>query len=142
MQPVASSSIRAIGYDEDLSELWIAYHNAPDPYVYLNVPADAFTGLEEAGSKGEYVNRMIKPFYPYEQRPWLGGTASAGQAAARLRSAGCQFKEFGDAAGGMVGDAGEHVSEVMLRVEAVELCAFDQRVHCRGTSSACIGAGE
>ena len=73
LQPVASSSIRAIGYDQDVSELWIAYHSAADPYVYLEVPADVFAELDEAGSKGEYVNRMIKPFYRYEQRPWPGG---------------------------------------------------------------------
>lgn len=73
LQPVASSSIRAIGYDRDRSELWIAYHSAADPYVYLEVPADVFAELEEAGSKGEYVNRRIKPFYRYQQRRWPGG---------------------------------------------------------------------
>jgi hypothetical protein len=76
LQPVASSSIRAIGYDQDVSELWIGYHTAADPYVYLGVPADAFAELEEAGSKGGYVNRMIKPFYRYERRPWPGGRGS------------------------------------------------------------------
>jgi hypothetical protein len=76
LQQVASSSIRAIGYDEDVSELWIAYHTAADPYVYLGVPADAFAELEEAGSKGAYVNRLIKPFYLYERRPWPGGRGS------------------------------------------------------------------
>lgn len=73
LQPVASASIRAIGYDRDVSKLWIAYHSAADPHVYLGVPADAFAELEAAGSKGEYVNPMIKPFYRYEQRPWPGG---------------------------------------------------------------------
>jgi hypothetical protein len=73
LQPVASSSIRAIGYDQDASELWIAYHSAADPYVYLEVPAEVFAELEEAGSKGNYVNRMIKPFYRYERRAWPSG---------------------------------------------------------------------
>jgi hypothetical protein len=30
----------------------------------------------------------------------------------------------------------------MLRVEASELCALDQRVHCRGPAAAGIGASE
>jgi hypothetical protein len=30
-------------------------------------------------------------------------------------------QEFGDAAGRVVGDAGEHVGKVVLRIEAVEL---------------------
>jgi len=73
LQLVASSSIRAIGYDQNASELWVAYHTAADPYVYLEIPADAFAELEEAGSKGKYVNRMIKPFYRYERRAWPSG---------------------------------------------------------------------
>lgn len=42
----------------------------------------------------------------------------------------------------MVGDACEHVGEIVLRVDAVELGAFDQRVHRCGPSAAGIGAGE
>jgi hypothetical protein len=34
-------------------------------------------------------------------------------------------QEFGNAPSGVVGDSSEHVGEVMLRVEAVELGAFD-----------------
>ena len=32
----------------------------------------------------------------------------------------------------MIGDAGEQVGDVVLRVESVELGALDQRVHRRG----------
>ena len=42
----------------------------------------------------------------------------------------------------MVGNAGEHVGEIMLRVEAVELGAFDQRIDRRGAAAAGIGAGK
>jgi len=41
-------------------------------------------------------------------------------------------QEFGNAPGRVVGDAGEHVGEVVLRVETVELGALDQRVDRRG----------
>jgi len=72
MHPVESSSIRAIGYDETAEELWIEFHSAPDPYVYFGVPPDVYGELQEAESKGGYVNLKIKPQYPYEHRPRAG----------------------------------------------------------------------
>ncbi len=68
MHVVESSSIRAIGYDGEAEELWIEFHSSPDPYVYFEVPADVYGGLEEAESKGEYVNLIIKPSYDFEHR--------------------------------------------------------------------------
>jgi hypothetical protein len=68
MHPVESSSIRSIGYDEQAEELWIEFHSSPDPYVYFEVPPEVYSELEEAGSKGEYVNLMIKPDYRCEHR--------------------------------------------------------------------------
>jgi hypothetical protein len=44
--------------------------------------------------------------------------------------------------GRMVGDAGEHVGNVELRIEAVELGAFDHRIYRRGAASPGVGAGE
>jgi len=32
--------------DEDVSELWVAYHSAADAYAYLGVPADAFAAWQ------------------------------------------------------------------------------------------------
>jgi KTSC domain len=68
MQPVESSSVRAIGYDEEAEELWVEFYSSPDPYVYLEVPPQIYSELKEAGSKGEYVNLVIKPCYDYEHR--------------------------------------------------------------------------
>jgi hypothetical protein len=42
----------------------------------------------------------------------------------------------------MIGDAGEDVGEILLRVEAAELGGLDQRVECRRAVAAGIGAGE
>jgi len=42
----------------------------------------------------------------------------------------------------MVGDAGEHIGDIMLRVESVELGAFDQRIDRGGAAAAGIGAGK
>lgn len=44
--------------------------------------------------------------------------------------------------GRMIGDAAEHIGEVVLWVDAAELGAFDQRVDGRGATTAGIGAGE
>ena len=68
MHVVESSSIRAIGYDGEAEELWIEFHSSPDPYVYFEIPADVYGELEEAESKGEYVNLIIKPYYDFEHR--------------------------------------------------------------------------
>ena len=48
--------------------MWIEFHSSPDPYVYFEVPLEVYAELEEAASKGEYVNLMIKPDYEFEQR--------------------------------------------------------------------------
>ena len=51
-------------------------------------------------------------------------------------------QEFGNAPRRVVSNAGEHVSEVVLRIETVELSAFDQRVDRGGAAAASIGAGK
>jgi hypothetical protein len=68
MHPVESSSNRSIGYDEQAEELWIEFHSSPDPYVYFGVSPEVYDELEEASSKGEYVNLMIKPSHDFEHR--------------------------------------------------------------------------
>ena len=77
----------------------------------------------------------------------LGRNRSArtpGQAAARWRSAGCPVpgQQIDDLPGRVIGDAGEDVGEVMLRVATVELGGFEKRVDHRGAKAAGIGAGE
>jgi hypothetical protein len=42
----------------------------------------------------------------------------------------------------MIGDAGERVGDIMLRVETVELGALDQRIDRRGAAAAGIRASE
>src|SRR5215207_9980389 len=51
-------------------------------------------------------------------------------------------KKIGDMPGRVIGDAGEQVGEIKLRVEVVEFGAFDQRVHRSSASATGIGAGE
>lgn len=51
-------------------------------------------------------------------------------------------EQFVDVTGWMVGDAGQHVGDIELRIEAIELGALDQRVHRGGAVAASVGAGE
>src|SRR3974390_3891171 len=51
-------------------------------------------------------------------------------------------EEFSEAASRVVGEAEEQVSEIVLRVEAVELGALDQRIERSGAAAAGIGAGK
>jgi hypothetical protein len=51
-------------------------------------------------------------------------------------------EEIGDLPGRVIGDAGEQIGQVELRVEAVELGALDQGIERRGAPAAGVGAGE
>ena len=64
---VASTSVRAIGYDPERYEAWVEFLSQPGPYVYFGVPPEVYSELEEAESKGGYVNSVIK-VYRYEYR--------------------------------------------------------------------------
>jgi hypothetical protein len=67
-----------------------------------------------------------------------GGLGSLGLAAL------CQipWQQIGDAADGVLGDAGEHGSEIVLRVDSVELGRTDERVDGSGALAAGVGSGE
>jgi hypothetical protein len=51
-------------------------------------------------------------------------------------------QEVCDMPGRVIGDAGEQVGEIVLRVEGVELGGFDQRMVSGRAPAAGIGAGE
>src|SRR5205085_8523151 len=86
------------------------------------------------------VRVILSPGSPCGNRsvkaPALSGGAVGG---GRLPVPG---EKFGDAPCRVIRNSGEHVGQVMLRVNAVELGGFDQRVHSGGASAARIGAGE
>lgn len=67
MQPVSSSDIASIGYDNESAILRIEYLKSGS-YDYHGVPADIFDGLVSAASKGRYVNEFIKKGgYPFSK---------------------------------------------------------------------------
>ena len=67
LQPVESSSIEAIGYEARTSRLLVQFRASSDVYAYYPVPPHVFRELEEADSKGRYVNYKIKEHYRYER---------------------------------------------------------------------------
>jgi hypothetical protein len=67
MQPVDSTSIKAIGYDRRSRELYVRFLESGHSYVYRGVEDDVLEGFLCADSKGNYFNREIKGEYPYYQ---------------------------------------------------------------------------
>jgi hypothetical protein len=57
---VSSSSVASIGYDPVAAVLEIEFQNGRI-YQYLHVPPQAHRLLLQADSKGEFVNKVIKP---------------------------------------------------------------------------------
>ena len=104
--------------DEDVSELWVAYHSAADAYAYLGVPQ-----MHLPRGRGGFERRTRQPH---------------DKAVLSLRAAPLVP---GDAPRRVVSDLGEHASEVVLRVETVELGAFDQRRDCGSEAAAGNGTG-
>lgn len=63
MQPVVSTNVAAIGYDERAEEVHVEFITT-GLYVYSGVPLPIWQEFEVAGSKGEFVNKILKPGYP------------------------------------------------------------------------------
>lgn len=67
MEPVESSSLRAIGYKPGPRELYVEFVET-GRYVYFGVPEQLFEGLRAADSKGTYFNHEIKQRgFPYQR---------------------------------------------------------------------------
>jgi hypothetical protein len=60
--PVASSSIRAVGYDAATHRLYVRFHSG-ELYAYADVPRRVHRELMAAGSVGGYFNREVRPRY-------------------------------------------------------------------------------
>ncbi len=64
LDPVESSMLAAIGYDEKLQALVVLY-NSGKAYQYRQVPVEIFQGLLAASSKGRYMLDHVIDHYPY-----------------------------------------------------------------------------
>ena len=64
--PIASSSLRTVGYDADTEILEIEYVNG-GLYRYFAVPLLVHRQLLRSGTPGTFVNQRIKPFYSFKE---------------------------------------------------------------------------
>lgn len=65
-EPVASSTIVAIGYDEPSQTLEVEFMSG-GVYQYYNVPQELAGELMRASSKGQFLHYQIKNAYPYSR---------------------------------------------------------------------------
>ncbi|HEY1473308.1 MAG TPA: KTSC domain-containing protein [Pseudolabrys sp.] len=65
-EPVASSNISSIGYDEPSETLEVEFVNG-SIYQYYNVNAGLFEQFQKAPSKGQFLNAYIRNAYPYSR---------------------------------------------------------------------------
>ena len=63
-EPVESSSLASIGYDNATETLEIEFRRG-GIYQYYNVPSRIFDELMVAGSKGQFFHAYIKSTYSY-----------------------------------------------------------------------------
>jgi hypothetical protein len=66
MQEIDSSAISAVGYDDRQQVLRVTYRNG-GTYDYLDLPQEEFDRLMAAESRGEYMNKVIKPNYEWHE---------------------------------------------------------------------------
>jgi hypothetical protein len=56
---VSSSSVSAVGYDENSNTLGVRFLNGSE-YHYYGVPEGIFAGLRSASSVGAYLDQFVK----------------------------------------------------------------------------------
>lgn len=61
-----SSVVAAIKYDVSSSTLRVVYVSG-SVYDYKKVPAKVYHEMKKASSKGEFLNKEIKPNYEFEK---------------------------------------------------------------------------
>lgn len=66
-EPVESTAIKSIGYNEDKQILEVEILDTGRVYKYFNVPLEEYMDFLDAKSLGEYYNRVIKENYEYRE---------------------------------------------------------------------------
>lgn len=66
MQPVSSSNVAELGYDDANQVVYVRFLNGT-VYIYKGVPQFEYDALFNAPSIGSYLHRNYKNVYPYER---------------------------------------------------------------------------
>jgi lysyl-tRNA synthetase class 2 len=61
-----STTVLEIGYDEDLSEVWVAFDSG-STYVYSDVSRAVWDEFQAAPSKGQFVAYVLRGAYQYRR---------------------------------------------------------------------------
>jgi hypothetical protein len=61
-----SSVVLAMHYDPDSATLRIIFVSGMI-YDYKNVPAEKYEAMKTSDSKGRYLNKFIKGYYPFKK---------------------------------------------------------------------------
>ncbi len=64
--PVASTNVASIGYDEPSQTLEVEFNHG-GIYQYYNVNQTIYDEFLRAGSKGQFLNAHIKNAFPYSR---------------------------------------------------------------------------
>ncbi|KKM96147.1 hypothetical protein LCGC14_1181070 [marine sediment metagenome] len=67
MTKVDSSNVDAIGYDNNAKELHVRFLTSGE-YIYHGVSEEVFQKLEQASSKGRFINQEIKKIYGFTKK--------------------------------------------------------------------------
>lgn len=67
-EPVNSSAIKSVGYDEENQILEVEILETGRVYQYKNIPINEYLTFIQAPSIGWYYNKMIKERYEYEEK--------------------------------------------------------------------------
>ena len=63
---VPSTNVASIGYDEATETLEVEFLSG-SIYQYYNVQKNIYEEMNQAGSKGKFLNTYIKNAYPYSR---------------------------------------------------------------------------
>lgn len=70
LEPVESSNVEQVGYDETLEQLYVGFKGGGDAlYVYSQVPRKKFDDLMTADSVGSFLAKHIKGEHPFAKLP-------------------------------------------------------------------------
>lgn len=65
MKNLSSSQIKSIGYDIDLGDMYVEFHNGK-VYKYVDVPEWTYNAFLKADSPGKFFHGEIKNQFDYE----------------------------------------------------------------------------
>ncbi len=67
MSKVNSSNVESIGYDNNSKEVYVRFLTGGE-YIYHGVSKEVFKKLEQASSKGKFINKEIKEIYRFTKK--------------------------------------------------------------------------